>query len=53
MKRRNNDFSTNPPNFVDCCKAMKIESIQEELNVEEIFYDPLAIQQIDLSEIFH
>ena len=47
MKGRNNDISTNPPNFVDCFETVKVESIKEELNVEESFDDPLAIQQND------
>ena len=47
MKRKNNDFSTNPPNFVDCSETMKVESIKEELNVGESFEDPLTIQQND------
>ena len=38
MERKNNDFSTNPPNFVDCSETM---------NVEESVNDPLAIQQND------
>ena len=41
MKRMNNDFSTNPPNFVDYSETMKEESIKEELNVEESFDDPI------------
>ena len=44
MERSNNDFSTN---FVDCSETRKVESIKEELNVEESVEDPLAIQQND------